>query len=81
MKQWPKTTSATDIRIFISLAGYYTSFVKGFSSIVAPFTRLTLKMVKLQQSDDWEKIFAELKTILTAPLVLTLLEGSNGYMI
>ena len=75
LKQWPRTTSATDIRSFLGQTGYYRRFVEGFSSIASPLTRLTQKMVKFQWSDDCEKSFAELKTMLTSTLVLTLLEG------
>ena len=45
------------------------------------FSRLTQKMVLFQWSNDCEKSFAELKTRLTTTLVLTLLEGSYGYVI
>ena len=38
-------------------------------------------MVKFQWSDDCEKSFAELKTRLTISPVLTLPEGSDGYVI
>ena len=55
--------------------------MEGFSSIASPLTRLTQKMVKFQWSDDCEKSFAELKTRLTTTPVLTLPEGSDGYVI
>ena len=81
VKQWPRPTSATDIRGFLSLAIYYRRFVEGFSSVASPLTRLTKKMVKFQWSDDCDKSFAELKTRLTTAPVLTLPEGSDGYVI
>ena len=81
MKQWPRPTSATYFKSFLCLAGYYRRFVEGFSSIVSPLTRLTQKMVKFQWSDDCEKSFAKLKTRLTTTPVLTLPEGSDGYVI
>ncbi|KAH0682737.1 hypothetical protein KY285_020250 [Solanum tuberosum] len=81
VKQWPRPTSATDIRSFLGLAGYYRRFVEGFSSIASPLTKLTQKKVKFQWSDDCEKSFAELKTRLTTTPVLTLPEGSDGYVI
>ena len=62
VKQWPRPTSATNIRSFLGLAGYCRRFVEGFSSIASPLTRLTQNMVKFQWSDDCEKSFAELKT-------------------
>ncbi|KAH0636085.1 hypothetical protein KY290_036497 [Solanum tuberosum] len=79
VKQWPRPTSATDIRSFLSLAGYNRRFVEGFSSIASPLTKLTQKKVKFQWSEDCEKSFAELKTRLTTAPVLTLPEGSEAY--
>ena len=81
VKQWTIPTSAIDIRSFLGLAGYYRRFAEGFSSIASPLTRLTKKIVKFQWSDDCEKSFVELKTRLTIAPVLTLPEGSDGYVI
>ena len=81
VKQCSRPTSATIIKSFLGLAGYYMRFVEGFSSIASPLTRLTQKMVKFLWSDDCEKSFAELKTRLTTAPVLTLPEGSDGYVI
>ena len=79
VKQWHIPTSATDIRCFIALAGYYRMFVEGFSSIASPLTRLTKKKIKFQWSDYCEKSFAKFKTRLTTTPVLTIPEGSDGY--
>ncbi|WMV50937.1 hypothetical protein MTR67_044322 [Solanum verrucosum] len=81
VKQWPRPTSATNIKSFLGVAGYYRRFVEGFSSIASPLTRLTQKKVKFQWSYDCEKSFTELKTRLTTAPVLTLPEGSDGYVI
>ena len=81
VKQWPRPTSATNIRNFLGLEGYYRRFVEGFSSISLSFTRLTQKMLKFQLSNYCEKSFTELKTRLTTTPVLTLPKGSYGYVI
>ncbi|KAH0735409.1 hypothetical protein KY285_011116 [Solanum tuberosum] len=81
VKQWPRPTSPIDIRRFFGLAGYYKRFVDRFSYIASPLTKLTQKKVKFQWSDDCEKSFTELKTRLTTAPVLTLPEGSDGYVI
>ena len=81
VKQWPRPTSAIDIRRFLGIAGYYRRFVEGVASIASPLTRLTRNMVKFQWSDDCEKSFTELKIRLTTAPVLTLPEGSDGYVI
>ena len=48
VKNWPKSLTLTDIRSFLGLAGYYSRFVEGFSSIAAPLTTLTKKKCKFE---------------------------------
>ena len=81
VKQCSRPTYAVDIKNFLGLAGYYRMFVEGFSSISLPLTVLSHKMVKFQLLDNYEKSFAQLKTRLTTTPILTLPEGSDGYVI
>ena len=81
VKNWPRPTSPTEIRSFLRLAGYYRRFVEGFSSIAVPLSRLTQKKVKFQWSDECEKSFQELKTRLTTAPVLTLPDGTDGFVV
>ena len=45
------TKSFMDIYSFLGLVGYYWRFIKGFSRIVTPLTKLTRKDEKFKWSD------------------------------
>ena len=81
VQNWHRPTSPTDIRGLLGLAGYYRRFVEGFSSISSPLTKLTQKTVKFQWSEACEKNFQELKKRLTNAPVLTLPEGTQGFVV
>ena len=55
--EWPRPTTVTKVRGFLGLAGYYRRFVKDFSKIVAPLTRLTQKNVKFNWTNRCEEHF------------------------
>ncbi|XP_070014063.1 uncharacterized mitochondrial protein AtMg00860-like [Nicotiana sylvestris] len=75
VRNWPRPTTPTEIRIFLGLAGYYRRFVEGFSTLASPLTKLTQKAVKFQWYDAYERSFQELKSRLTTAPILTLPEG------
>ncbi|XP_070040584.1 uncharacterized protein [Nicotiana tomentosiformis] len=77
----PRPTSATEIRSFLGLAGYYHRFLEGFSSIAAPLTRLTQKGAPFRWPEDYEASFQKLKTTLTTTSVLVLPSGSEMYTV
>ncbi|XP_070022572.1 uncharacterized mitochondrial protein AtMg00860-like [Nicotiana sylvestris] len=80
VKNWLRPTTLSEVRSFLGLAGYYRRFVEGFSSISVPLTKFTQKANKFHWSGVNERNFQELKNRLTSALVLTLLEGTEGYM-
>nr|GEW96716.1 putative reverse transcriptase domain-containing protein [Tanacetum cinerariifolium] len=49
IKDWASPKTPTEIRQFLSLAGYYRRFIEGFSKISKPMTKLTQKKVMF----DW----------------------------
>ncbi|XP_022855735.1 uncharacterized protein LOC111376953 [Olea europaea var. sylvestris] len=78
---WPRQTSVGEVRGFLGLAGYYRRFIVGFSRTVGPMTQLTRKGVKFQWMKKCEKCFQELKQRLVSAPVLTIPEGSKGFVI
>jgi len=57
IQDWPRPTSVSEIHSFLALAGYYCQFIKDFSRLVAPLTRLTQKKVVFQWDDACEQSF------------------------
>lgn len=43
IQSWPMPRSVRDIRVFIGFMNYYRRFIRGFSRIALPLTRLTAK--------------------------------------
>ena len=81
VRQWGQPTNASKIQSFLVLAGYYRRFIKGFSNIATPLSRLTRKGAEFVWSDACERAFAELKDRLTSTPVLTLPSGSEGFVV
>ena len=81
VKNWPRPLNPTDIRSFLGLASYYRRFVKGFSTIASPLTTLTQKISKFEWLEPCEESFQLLKDRLTSAPVLTLREGTNGFVV
>ncbi|XP_015159833.1 uncharacterized protein [Solanum tuberosum] len=78
VKNWVRPTNVSEVRSFVGLASYYRQFVKGFSSISSQLTNLTKQNVPFVWSDECEKSFLKLKTLLTAAPILALsVEGKN----
>ncbi|WMV54886.1 hypothetical protein MTR67_048271, partial [Solanum verrucosum] len=76
--EWRPPTSPTEVRSFLGLAGYYRRFVKGFSIIASPLTKLLQKEVKFIWDGKCQDSFETLKSLLTQAPILTLpIEGKE----
>ncbi|GJT26376.1 putative reverse transcriptase domain-containing protein [Tanacetum coccineum] len=62
------------------LVGYYRRFIKGFSKIAKPMTKLTQKKVKFVWGDKQEAAFQLLKEKLCSAPILALPEGSEDFI-
>ena len=61
----PPPKTATEVRSFLGLAGYYRRYVKGFAAIAAPLHALTRKDALFHWSEDCQTAFDQLKARLT----------------
>ncbi|XP_016737839.1 uncharacterized mitochondrial protein AtMg00860-like [Gossypium hirsutum] len=79
--EWKPPKKVTEVRSFLGLAGYYRRFVKDFSMIATPMTRLLQKEVKFEWSDKCQRSFEKLKKLLTEAPVLIHPESGKEFVI
>nr|GFA57429.1 putative reverse transcriptase domain-containing protein [Tanacetum cinerariifolium] len=95
VKDWASPKTPTEIRQFLSLAGYYRRFIEGFSKIAKPMTKLTQKKVMFDWGlagyyrrfiEGFSKItkpitkLTQKKKLCSAP-ILALPEGSEDFIV
>jgi hypothetical protein len=69
---WMPPTTASEIQSFLGLAGYYRRFIKGFSKIAKPTTKLLEKNKAFEWTAECQASFEELWKCLTSAPVLVL---------
>ena len=79
--EWKPPRNVTEVRSFLGLVGYYRRFVKGFSMIAAPMTRLLQKNVKYEWGEKCQGGLEKLKAFLTEAPVLTQPTCGKEYVI
>jgi hypothetical protein len=67
---WPTPASILDVQIFLGLANFYRRFIKNFSKIIAPITRLLKKDVQFGWDKSANKAFKTLKKAFTSAPML-----------
>lgn len=72
---------STKIKSFLEFAVYYKRFRQGFSSIVAPLTRITRKEGHFVWTNRYKQSFRTLKERLTTVLVLSLLAEHDDLVV
>ena len=75
----PPPTTATEVRSFLGLAGYYRRYVKGFAAIAAPLHALTRKDAVFHWSEDCQAAFDQLQTRLTTSPITAFPDFSPGF--
>jgi hypothetical protein len=69
---WMPPTTASEIQSFLGLAGYYRRFIKDFSKIAKPMTKLLEKNKAFKWTTECQSSFEELRKRLTLAPVLVL---------
>ena len=67
---WPTPASVHDIQVFLGFANFYRRFIRYFSKIVGPITRLLKKDISFAWDVAAQAAFAKLKVAFTSEPVL-----------
>ncbi|GJT61823.1 putative reverse transcriptase domain-containing protein [Tanacetum coccineum] len=81
IKNWAAPTTPTEVRQFLGLVVYYRRFIKEFSLISKPLTKLTRKNKPYVWGDDEEEAFQTLNLKLCSAPILSLLERSKDFVV
>ena len=79
--KWDAPRNPTEVRSFLGLAGYYRRFIKDFSTLASPLTRLTKKNENFVWTEEQSKAFETIKELLCKALVLSLPEGTEDFVV
>ncbi|GJR32950.1 retrovirus-related pol polyprotein from transposon TNT 1-94 [Tanacetum coccineum] len=64
IKSWAALTTPMEVRQFLGLTGYYRRFIKGFSLISKPLTKLTQKDKKYEWGKEEDELFKRYAAVL-----------------
>ncbi|GJY58119.1 putative reverse transcriptase domain-containing protein [Tanacetum coccineum] len=81
IRNWSAPTTPKEVRQFLGLAGYYRRFIKGFSLISKPLTKLTQKNKKYEWGTEEDEAFQTLKQKLCSAPILALPEGTENFVV
>ncbi|KAA3484384.1 DNA/RNA polymerases superfamily protein [Gossypium australe] len=79
--EWKSLRNVSEVRSFLGLSGYYRRFVKGFSMIVTPMTRLLQEHIKFEWAEKCRKSFEKPKALLTEAPILVQPEPGKEFVI
>jgi hypothetical protein len=76
---WMPPTTASEIQSFLGLVGYYRRFIKDFSKIAKPTTKMLEKNKVFEWTVECQASFEELRKCLTSAPVLVLLDLTKKF--
>nr|GEZ38877.1 putative reverse transcriptase domain-containing protein [Tanacetum cinerariifolium] len=81
IKNWAVLTTLMNVRQFLRLVGYYQRFIKGFSLISKPLSKLTQKDKKYEWGKEEEEASKILKQKLCSAPILAFPEGTKDFVV
>lgn len=77
VQNWPPPKDIGQVRSFVGLVQYFKRFIKDMSTLLVPLTHLTKNNTPFYWSDDCQKSFEQIKTLLSTAPVLAMPDPSK----
>lgn len=81
IQEWPAPSDKKGIQRFFGFANFYRRFIRGFSSIISPITRLTCQQAKFQWPQEAQEAFNKLKDLFTSAPILQHPDPALSYVL
>jgi hypothetical protein len=79
IKGWPTPINVLEVRSFMRLAKYYTSFKNRFSKSAHPITFVQKKVIKFEWTTKCEENFNLLKELCTSAPILNIVDPNENF--
>ncbi|GAA5867358.1 hypothetical protein JCM5353_008820, partial [Sporobolomyces roseus] len=70
IREWPQPSTVKEVQSFLGFANFYRRFIKNYSSIASPLTRLTRKDTPFEMDDKAIAAFQSLKDAFEGEQIL-----------
>jgi Reverse transcriptase (RNA-dependent DNA polymerase). len=81
VQEWPVPQNLKEVQAFLGLANYNRKFIRDYSKIAEPLTRLTKKEVPFQWKDIQQRAFDELKEASCKAPTLKMFDSTKAVQI
>lgn len=79
--EWPLPTSRKHLQGFLGFANFYRRFIRNYSQVAAPLTRLTSSKLPYHWSPEADAAFSRLKELFTSAPVLIHPDHSKPFVV
>ncbi|KAK2885164.1 hypothetical protein Q8A73_021638 [Channa argus] len=79
--EWPRPGTRKQLQRFLGFANFYRRFIKNYSTIAAPLTKLTSPIAPFRWTEKAEGAFTQLKDQFTSPPILSQPDTSRQFVV
>uniref|UniRef100_A0A674P365 Gypsy retrotransposon integrase-like protein 1 n=1 Tax=Takifugu rubripes TaxID=31033 RepID=A0A674P365_TAKRU len=79
--EWPTPSSRRQLQQFLGSANFYRRFIRDYSKVAAPLTRLTSTLLSFRWTPEAEAAFNRLKVLFSSSPILTHPDPSRQFVV